>query len=269
MPEILKLPKIKDPRGNLSFIQSGHGGVCPFEIESVAWCYDIPGGCDADISAPGIRAALGVALSGSYSMGETLLNRSDCGILLPPGKKVCFEGCSTNSVGLLLESAEGGNGGEGEEDARGVDPASSHRFSDVSEARIIDLPRVALPGGGSLTRVANGDGAAPFDVRRIFYLYDVPADAARGGHSHYVARELIVAMSGSFDVVLDDGKHAPRRFPLNRPYQGLFVPAGLWRTLDNFSGGAVSAVLTSHRFSEADYVRDYSTFLKLTNDSNI
>ncbi len=110
----------------------------------------------------------------------------------------------------------------------------------------------------------NGSDIIPFNIRRVFYLYDVPADAERGGHSHFQAEELIVALSGCFDVVLDDGKRPPVRFTLNRPYQALYIPTGLWRTLDNFSGGSVCMVLTSERYSEADYVRDYERFKTLT-----
>lgn len=138
----------------------------------------------------------------------------------------------------------------------------AHGESTVDDCRVIDLPR-ERHANGSLTVVENGASGVPFDVRRVFYLYDVPADADRGGHSHYLSRELIVALSGSFDVVIDDGR-TKRRFSLNRPYKALYIPRGLWRTLDNFSGGSIAIVLTSERFSEADYVRDYATFKALT-----
>lgn len=145
---------------------------------------------------------------------------------------------------------------------------NSHLTSSVEYSRIIELNR-HRHANGSLTVFENGADGCPFDVRRVFYLYDVPADASRGGHSHHEAEELIVALSGSFDVVLDDGKRPPVRYSLNRPYRGLYIPAGLWRTLDNFSGGAVCLVLTSLPYSEADYVRDYDTFKSLTNGNKI
>lgn len=138
-----------------------------------------------------------------------------------------------------------------------------HGESTVDDCRIIELPR-ERHANGSLTVAENG-GNAPFDIRRVFYLYDVPADTDRGGHSHHRALEIIVAISGSFDVVIDDGR-AKRRFSLNRPYRGLYIPRGLWRTLDNFSGGSVALVLTSERFAEEDYVRDYDTIIKLSKD---
>lgn len=142
----------------------------------------------------------------------------------------------------------------------------SHSKSNVADARIIALPR-HRHANGSLTVAENGAEGIPFDIRRVFYLFDVPADTERGGHSHHQAQELMVALSGSFDVVLEDGKSEARRFTLNRPYQALYIPAGLWRTLDNFSGGAVCLVLTSERYSEADYVRDYEEFRLLTSNN--
>ncbi len=137
---------------------------------------------------------------------------------------------------------------------------NSHAESRLSQCRIIELPRHRHPNG-SLTVIDNAESLFP--VRRVFYLYDVPGDSSRGGHSHHQAQEIIVAASGSFEVTLSDG-HDTRTFSLNRPYRGLYIPAGIWRSLDNFSSGAVSLVLTSESYSEADYVRDYDTFLKLT-----
>lgn len=138
-----------------------------------------------------------------------------------------------------------------------------HATSSIDTCRIMELPR-HRHANGSLTVVENGAAGVPFDVRRVFYIYDVPADTERGGHSHHRAEELIVALTGSFDVVLDDGKQPPRRFTLSRPYRALYIPAGIWRTLDNFSGAAVCMVLTSERYSEADYVRDIDEFKRLT-----
>lgn len=137
----------------------------------------------------------------------------------------------------------------------------NHATSRLDDCRIITLPRHRHPNG-SLTVVDNADGA-PFDIKRVFYLYDVPGDSSRGGHSHHQAQEIIVAASGSFDVTLTDG-HNTRTFSLNRPYHGLYIPAGIWRSLDNFSSGAVCLVLTSECFDEADYVRDFDHFTRLT-----
>ncbi len=138
---------------------------------------------------------------------------------------------------------------------------NSHEISSVDNCRIIQLPRHVHPNG-TLTVVQN-DNMSPFAIKRVFYLYDVPGDSERGGHSHHEAMELIVAVAGCFDVTLHDG-HQSRRFTLRRPGEALFIPAGIWRSLDNFSSGSVSLVLTSEKYSEADYVRDFDRFLQLT-----
>lgn len=137
----------------------------------------------------------------------------------------------------------------------------NHAISRLDHVRIIELPRHAHPNG-SLTPVENTD-AYPFEVRRVFYLYDVPADSERGGHSHHEARELIIAAAGAFDVELHDGV-SRRRWTLDRPYMALYIPAGIWRVIDRFSSGSVCLVLTSEVYDESDYVRDYEEFLKLT-----
>lgn len=138
---------------------------------------------------------------------------------------------------------------------------NSHNISLLSDCKVVELPRHRHENG-SLSVVENS-AEMPFAVRRVFYLYDVPGDSERGGHSHHEAQEYIVAVSGSFDVVLSDG-HSTQRFTLNRPYHALYIPAGIWRSLDNFSSGSVCLVLTSHKFAEEDYVRDYDRFLSLT-----
>lgn len=147
-----------------------------------------------------------------------------------------------------------------------TDKTISHRRSLLSDCRIVDLPR-HIHTNGSLTEVEN-NGDYPFSIRRVFYLYDVPGDSERGGHSHYRAQEFIVAVSGAFDVTLTDG-HSTRTFTLNRPYRALYIPAGIWRGLDNFSSGSVCLVLTSLEFDEDDYCRDFDTFKKLTSQKLI
>ncbi|MDE7154601.1 MAG: FdtA/QdtA family cupin domain-containing protein [Muribaculaceae bacterium] len=138
---------------------------------------------------------------------------------------------------------------------------NNHQISSLDNCRIVELPRIRHDNG-SLTFFQNSADAL-FTVRRVFYLYDIPGDSERGGHSHHEAQELIVALSGCFDVVLNDG-HQSRRFTLNRPYRGLYIPAGIWRELNNFSSGSVCLVLTSEKFDEEDYVREFDRFLELT-----
>jgi dTDP-4-dehydrorhamnose 3,5-epimerase-like enzyme len=112
---------------------------------------------------------------------------------------------------------------------------------------------------GNLTAVSNSV-QVPFDIKRIYYLYDVPGGLSRGGHAHKNLQQLVVALSGSFDITLDDGK-AKRTFQLSRPNMGLLIPSGLWRELNNFSSGSICMVLASELYSEEDYLRDYHEFL--------
>ncbi len=123
--------------------------------------------------------------------------------------------------------------------------------------RIVELPRIVDPRG-NLTPIEGGI-QVPFAIARVYYLYDVPGGASRGGHAHRAFEEFIVAASGSFEVIVDDGTHA-ERFALNRSYYGLYLPPMVWRELDNFSSGSVGLVLASARYDEADYIRDYDAF---------
>jgi dTDP-4-dehydrorhamnose 3,5-epimerase-like enzyme len=127
----------------------------------------------------------------------------------------------------------------------------------IEDCHIIDLPRVNDPRG-NLTFIEGGRHV-PFDIKRVYYLYDVPGGAERGGHAHKDLRQLIVAMSGSFDVHLDDGQ-AKKAVHLNRSYMGLFVCPMTWREISNFSSGAVCLVLASNFYDEDDYYRDYAQF---------
>ncbi len=129
----------------------------------------------------------------------------------------------------------------------------------IQDCKIIDLPRINDPRG-NLTFV-EGDVHIPFAIKRVYYLYDVPGGAERGGHAHKDLQQLIIAMSGSFDIHLDDG-HSKKTFHMNRSYFGLYVPTMIWREIDNFSSGAVCMVLASERYSESDYYRDHQEFLQ-------
>jgi len=129
----------------------------------------------------------------------------------------------------------------------------------IEECLLIELPKITDPRG-NLSFIEGGQ-QIPFDIKRVYYLYDVPGGSDRGSHAHKNLHQFIVAMSGSFDVVLDDGKEK-KRFYLNRSYNGLYVCPMMWRNLDNFSSGSVCMVLASEHYSEADYIRDYADFIK-------
>lgn len=132
------------------------------------------------------------------------------------------------------------------------------RNSRVYDCSIIEFSKHHAPQGN--LSVVQNDKDIPFSVQRIYYLYDVPGGESRGSHAHKELSQLIVAASGSFTVTLDDGR-TKRTFLLNRPYQGLLVVPGVWRTLDDFSSGSVCLVLASHKYDKEDYIRNYEDFL--------
>jgi len=129
----------------------------------------------------------------------------------------------------------------------------------ISKCKIINFPVINDPRG-NLTFIENSRHI-PFDIKRIFYLYDVPGGSERAGHANKYIHQVIIAMSGSFDILLDDG-YEKKRFHLNRSYYGLYIPPMIWRVIDNFSSGSVCLVLASDFYSEDDYYRNYDDFLK-------
>lgn len=130
--------------------------------------------------------------------------------------------------------------------------------STINDIQLIDIPKIE-ERRGNLAIIEND--TVPFEIKRVYYLYDVPSGAERGGHAHKNLRQFLVALSGSFDVVLKDGLHE-KIVTLNRPNIGLLLPKGIWREINNFSSGAVCLVLASAVFNESDYIRDYQDFLK-------
>ena len=129
----------------------------------------------------------------------------------------------------------------------------------IKNCKLIDLPRIEDPRG-NLTFIEN-DRHIPFAIKRVYYLYDVPGGSLRAGHAHKTLQQFLIAMSGSFDVTVDDGDHKVK-FHLNRSYYGLYIPPMIWREIDNFSSGSVCLALASDFFDEGDYFRQYPEFVK-------
>lgn len=278
---IIELPKFLDVRGNLSFVeQFTH---IPFEIRRTYWLYDVPGGIARGGHAEKNNDELIIALSGAFEIvvddgkcSKTfVLNRSYYGLYIPKGLWREIKEFSTNALALEFGSIPY----TPEDYIRDYEEfklyaASDHKIQEIAplllrngqqigpfsvfDCSIVELDRHHSDRKGNLTVVENGK-TLPFDVKRAYYLYDVPGGENRGAHAHKELEQLIIAASGSFTVTLDDGK-CKRSFFLNRPYQGLYVKPGMWRDLVDFSSGAVCMVLASDIYKKEDYIRDYNCF---------
>ena len=134
----------------------------------------------------------------------------------------------------------------------------------IDRCRVLNLPRITDPRG-NLTFI-EGDVHVPFQIKRVYYLYDVPGGESRGGHAHRVLSQLLISVAGSLDVNLDDG-FSQKTIHLNRAFEGLLIPTMVWRELTNFSSGSVCLVLASERYDESDYIRDYGAFRAAAQDA--
>lgn len=288
-PRIIELPKFLDERGNLSFAENNN--QIPFTIKRTYWLYDVPGGVNRGGHAEKNNEELIIAMSGSFDItvddGVEIytftLNRSYYGLYIPKGYWREIKNFSTNAIALEFGSisydendyirdydeflayvkTEHDNNSvpiRVEEEAI-VIKAKKYNVFDCS---MIEFDKHHSNRKGNLTVVENGK-TLPFDVKRVYYLYDVPGGESRGSHAHRNLEQLMVAVSGSFTVTLNDGK-CKRSFTLNRPYQGLYIKPGLWRDLDDFSSGSVCMVLASEVYQAEDYIRDYDEFIKLRNE---
>lgn len=288
--KIIELPKFLDERGNLSFAENCN--QIPFSIKRTYWLYDVPGGISRGGHAEKNNEELVVALSGAFEImvddGNTqktfTLNRSYYGLYIPKGLWREIKNFSTNAVALEFGSIEYDVNDYirdyneflrfckqpfySTRDSKGVDSSImlQERVCDVFDCTMIELDKHHSNRNGNLTVVENGK-TLPFDVKRAYYLYDVPGGESRGAHAHKELEQLIIAASGSFTVTLFDGK-VKRSFFLNRPYQGLYVKPGIWRDLDDFSSGAVCLVLASEIYKKDDYIRDYNEFLEFRDNKN-
>ena len=290
--KIIELPKFLDARGNLSFAENFT--QIPFEIKRTYWLYDVPGGENRGGHAEINNEELIVALSGAFDIvvddgnekKTFTLNRSYYGLYLPKGLWREIKNFSTNAVALEFGSIpydvndyilnyeafkvyanstleqnaiiEKCNGTQSH-DVKAIE------LHNVYDSTIIELDKHHSVRRGNLTVVENGQ-TLPFDVKRVYYLYDVPGGESRGAHAHRELEQLIIAVSGSFTVTLDDG-NCKRSFFLNRPYQGLYVKSGMWRTLEDFSSGAACMVLASDVYKASDYIRSYDEFIQFRKEN--
>lgn len=281
---LIELPKIIDERGNLSFIEE-HLHI-PFKIARTYWIYDVPGGEIRGSHAFREQEEFIVALSGSFDLvlddGKSVrrysLNRSYMGVYVPRMTWRTIENFSTNSLCLVLSSRpyDPADYVWDYEEFRGMtgkflrqDTTSSSAIKDtfsgldalhstVYDCNIFELPK-NHNRAGNLTALNNGV-EIPFDVRRVYYTYDIPSGVMRGGHAHRNLHQYLIAASSSFDVLLDDGRNK-KLVHLDRPNFALQIVPGIWRELLNFSSGAVCLVLASEGYQEDDYLRSYTDFI--------
>lgn len=284
--KILNLPKIADPRGNLSIIEQFK--QIPFEIKRAYWIYDVPGGCERGGHAYKENQEFVVALSGSFDVvlddgkeKKTFsLNRSYKGLYVPKGMWRTMDNFSTNSLALVLSSTEydvsdyimdyeefksWAAGESVKTTPADYEPMSNVKtmFNEKEGVSVFDCSLCQLnrfhDPEGNLT-VVSENVHVPFPINRVFYSYDIPGGEDRGAHAHKECHQFILAASGSFEVVLDDGTNK-RTVTLNRPFWGLHVPPGIWASEQGFSSGSICLVLASHGYSESDYIRNYDDFL--------
>ena len=289
-PHIIQLPKITDPRGNLSFFENDTH--LPFRIQRVFWIYDVPGGEERGGHAYHNTEEFIVALSGSFDVvldngdGQKQtyhLNRSYYGLYVPRMVWREMTNFSTNSLALVVASTlyqaseyiRDYNDYWAFKHSKTILPlilqkevisnelsfSTSGRFTSLDYCQLFILDKHHSDRKGNLSVVENNI-IIPFEARRCYYLYDIPGGESRGAHAHKCLEQLLIAVSGSFSLKLDDGKGGIRTFTLNRPYQGLYIAPGIWRDLYDFSSGAVCLVIASEKYDAEDYLRDYDDFLE-------
>lgn len=279
--KLINLPKIFDPRGNLTFVE-GQNHI-PFDIKRAYWIYDVPGGETRGGHAFREQDEFIISLSGSFDVvldnGTGIvkhsLNRSYYGLYVPAGVWRHIENFSTNSLALIMASTD-----FNENDyIRDYDEFKSFTRSPrinqpneqivsqseknvtsntVFDCSIIYFPKIQYDSG-NITPI-QGNKEIPFNIQRVFYLYDIPGGEERGAHAHKECHQLLIAASGAFDILLDDGK-TKRMVTLNRPYMGLHIPPGIWAAEMGFSSGSICLVLASHKYDANDYLRNFDDFL--------
>jgi len=260
---LVSLPQVPEPRGNLTALEELV--QLPFRIGSVRWFYDLPAGTSWTAGESGLGDALLVALSGSFAVvverqrdpSKVSLSRANAGLHLPGDVGWRVVDPSTNSVGLVISSQPSRPHRLGSDGPEGDVGAPLNVDSTIDDCRTITLPRRRRLQGSTTKLIPRSD--VPLDISRVYYLYDVPGGARRGGHAHRRLEEMLVAVAGSFEVVLDDG-HRVKATRLDRAHSGVYIATGIWRELKNFSSGAICLVLASAPYDEADYIREYDEF---------
>lgn len=287
---ILKLPKIEDGRGNLSIIEQSK--QIPFVIKRVHWIYDVPGGVNRGGHAYKENEEFIVALSGSFDVVVDdginkmtyQLNRSYFGLYVPKCMWRTMTNFSTNSLALVLSSTEYDEkdyvSDYGEFKVWRIDSSKVPTITDARTSLKINNPlgKHMVEEGKSvfdcslceLNKMHDAEGNltyiyenvhVPFSINRVFYSYDIPGGESRGAHAHKRCHQFLIAASGSFEVVLDDGINK-RTVLLNRPFWGLHIPPGIWAAEQGFSSGSICLVLASEGYSEDDYIRNYDDYLE-------
>jgi hypothetical protein len=284
----LNLPKIGDDRGNLSIIEQFKN--IPFEIRRVYWIYDVPGGLDRGGHAYKENQEFIVALSGAFDVllddgnkkNKFNLNRSYFGLYVPKGIWRRMTNFSTNSLALVLSSTDYSaddyimNYKEFKEWKK-TNKQTADKSIEVVKSNSIEIKKNANVFDcclfeqnrfhyteGNLTYIYQ-NVHVPFKIDRVFYSYDIPGGEDRGGHAHKHCHQFIIAASGAFEVVLDDGTNK-RTVTLNRPFWGLHVQPGVWASEQGFSSGSICLVLASEGYDENDYIRNYDDYLNYIKD---
>jgi WxcM-like, C-terminal len=257
---LISFPRITDARGTLTALEELIH--VPFRIGSVRWFYDVPAGVSSREGRAGPGDTLVVALSGSFDVvvneRRVHLSRAYWGLYVPDRVEWRPVDPSTSSVGLVVSShlPTGRHRPLSDQPDRDV-PGALDVDSTINDCCTLALPR-RIHAHGSSTEVI-GSADLPFEILRVYYVYDVPGGAWRGGHAHQRQEEVLVAAAGSFEVMLDDG-HRAKTIRLDRAHSGVHITSRIWRELRDFSSGAICLVLASAGYDEADYVRDYDEF---------
>lgn len=255
MTTLLDFPALGDARGRLAFLEGGRH--VPFEIRSVSWWSGLqarrPGAravCQQDQVMFAIAGSMDVQVHGDDEPALVRLDRPDRGLPIAAATRWEVRDASEDAVGVIVRS-----GGPMDPAADGV--AGKLLLPTVADATLLSLPRASGAPGETEVRAGRD---VPFGLARLYYLYGIPAGSVRGSHAHRELQQLVVAVSGSFEIVLNDGV-ADRVVRLDRPEIGLHVPRGLWRDLRGFSSDAVCLVLASLCYAESDYIRDHDEFV--------